>query len=89
MRRSSILGSKISRLEKQTGINKLPPIPVEDSLHLIKGTTQEEIHKKQDRIRAEMVQKYGQRVLKELRYIIISIGSNETGESTCGQDKKA
>jgi hypothetical protein len=86
MRRSSILGSKISRLEKQAGINKLPPIPVEDSLHLIKGSTLDEIRKKKDQIKNEMLKKYGQRVLKELRYIIIGIGSNETNESTCGQN---
>jgi hypothetical protein len=80
MKRSSILGSKISRLEKQTGINRLPPIPVGDSLHLIKGTTRDEIQEQQDRIRAEMVQKYGQRALKKLAFIIVLLGRNEKGD---------
>ena len=87
MRRSSIIGSKIARLEKQTGINKLPPIPVEDSLHLIQGTTREEIQKQQDRIKAEMVQKYGQRALKKLAFIIVFLGENETGEEHSGAPK--
>jgi hypothetical protein len=89
MRLAGVLTSKIARLEKRTGINKPPAIPVEDCLHLIKGTTLDEIQKKKDQIKNEMLQKYGQRALKELRYIIIRIGSNETDENTCGQDKKA
>jgi hypothetical protein len=80
MRRSSILSSKIARLEKRTGINKPPAIPVEDSLHLIQGTTQEEIQEQQDRIKAEMVQKYGQRVLTKLAFIIVFLGENEISE---------
>jgi tetrahydromethanopterin S-methyltransferase subunit G len=84
-----VLTSKIAWLEKRTGNNKPPAIPVEDGLHVIEGTTLDEIQKKKDKVKNEMLQKYGQRVLKELRYIIIRISSNETDESTCGQDKKA
>jgi hypothetical protein len=82
MRQSSILTNKIARLEKQMGINKLPLIPVEDSLHLIKGTTREEIQEQQDRIKAEMVQKYGQRALKKLAFIIVLLGRNERRDQT-------
>ena len=74
MRRSSILSSKIAKLEKRTGINKPPQIPAKDRMHLIQGATQKEIQDKEDRIKAEIVQKYGQWALPQLQFLIILMG---------------
>lgn len=76
MRRSRGLSSKIARLEKRTGINKLPQIPPDDCVHILehrKGEPQEEIDAEIERRRAKLLEKYGQRILRVLRFIVIHI----------------
>lgn len=83
MRRARGLRSKIARLEKQTGINKLPQIPLQDCIHIFehkKGEPKEEIDAEIERRRAKLLEKYGQRILRVLQFIVIHIPISEDEE---------
>ena len=86
MRRARGLESKTDRLAKRTGINRPPEIPVKDCLHIIEGTTEEEIQEKKDRIKAKVAQKYGPRVLNKLFFVTMGVVESETEKKHGEQD---
>ncbi|KPL19911.1 MAG: hypothetical protein AMJ92_00055 [candidate division Zixibacteria bacterium SM23_81] len=71
MKSTQRLKSKISKLEERTGIKRPPEIPAEDCFHTLQGSP-EEVEAEMEKRKAELVEKYGPRVLRMLVFVTIS-----------------
>jgi hypothetical protein len=77
MRQRKSLESKVTKLEKRLGLLGPPPIPPEVKrgytyIHR-DGESEEEIDEKIKKQKAELVEKYGRRILKDLRFYVVHI----------------